>query len=77
MMERVLQALGAVTEADLRGLNQEVPFKDLEGWDSMRAVNFQMELEQEFGVDLSNDQITGSSNLADIVAILSAHNVPA
>ena len=71
-MNRILRALQAATGEEPQALQQDLPLKQLAGWDSMRAVNFQLELEQEFGVDLSDAQITGASTLADIATLLRA-----
>jgi acyl carrier protein len=71
-VNRILRALQAATGEENLALQQDLPLKQLEGWDSMRAVNFQLELEQEFGVDLSDAEITGASTLADIATMLRA-----
>jgi len=74
-MDRVLRALQSAIVTDVRQFPIDIPFKQIDGWDSMRAVNFQLELEQEFGVDLSTEQITGNSTLADVIAILRRRNI--
>jgi acyl carrier protein len=71
-VNRILRALQAATGEETLALQQDLPLKQLAGWDSMRAVNFQLELEQEFGVDLSDAEITGASTLADIATLLRA-----
>jgi acyl carrier protein len=71
-VNRILRALQAATGEETQALQQDLPLKQLAGWDSMRAVNFQLELEQEFGVDLSDAGITGASTLADIATLLRA-----
>jgi acyl carrier protein len=74
-MNRILRALNAVTDTEVTDVNPDAPLKQIDGWDSMRAVNFQMELEQEFGVDLSSEQITGNSTIGDVVSLLRAKGV--
>jgi acyl carrier protein len=71
-VNRILRALQAATGEETQALQQDLPLKQLAGWDSMRAVNFQLELEQEFGLDLSDAEITGASTLADIAMLLRA-----
>jgi acyl carrier protein len=73
-MDRLIRALNAVTDTDVTGFDLNLPLSSINGWDSMRAVNFQMELEQEFGVDLSNEEITGTSTLNDVIAMLRSQN---
>jgi acyl carrier protein len=46
------------------------PLRELQGWDSMRAVNFQMELEAKYSVDLIDVPITGGSSLQEISQVL-------
>ena len=41
----------------------------------MRAINFQMEVESAFDVDLSDVQITGSSTLGEVAALLQQKGV--
>jgi acyl carrier protein len=51
-------------------LRPELPLGDLEGWDSMNAVNLSMELERLFEVDLEGAILTADQTLADVVALL-------
>lgn len=73
-MNRVLRVLNTVTDREIIAIDPNVPLKQIEGWDSMRAVNFQIELEQEFGVDLSGGEITSDSTLNDVAALLRAQH---
>jgi acyl carrier protein len=75
LMNRILRALEAATGEESGAVPEDLPLKQLAGWDSMRAVNFQLELEQEFGVNLSDAEITGASTLADIASLLRARKV--
>jgi acyl carrier protein len=74
-MDRILRALNAVTDTEVTDINPDAPLKELDGWDSMRAINFQMELEQEFGVDLSSEQITGNSTIGEVTGMLLSKGV--
>lgn len=69
-MVRVESALKEICERDDLQLQMDMPLREIEGWDSMRAVTFQVELERIFSVDLSDETISGSSTLADVAEIL-------
>ncbi len=46
------------------------PLQEIDGFDSMSAVNFTLELEGAFGVDLVGVILSGEQTLADVVALL-------
>jgi acyl carrier protein len=49
-----------------------VRLMDVPGWDSMNAVTFQMELEDAFGVDFSEEPAKGRDNIGDIIKRLAS-----
>lgn len=69
-MNRIQSALRIVCERSDLQVPPDVPLGEVAGWDSMRAVTFQMELENIFSVDLSDVMILGSSTLADVADML-------
>ena len=68
-MIRLQSALKEVCECDL-SIRSNMPLGDIEGWDSMRAVNYQLALESIFSVDLSDVLILGESTLSDVAELL-------
>jgi acyl carrier protein len=48
----------------------ERPLQEVDGWDSMSAVNFTLELETTFGVDLAGVILSGEQTLADVIRLL-------
>jgi acyl carrier protein len=46
------------------------PLQEIDGWDSMSAVNFTLELESVFDVDLSGIILSGEQTLLDVIALL-------
>ena len=69
-MKQIASILSEICETpDLR-VAPDSPLGQIKGWDSMRAVTFQLALEQLFEVDLSEEMISGSTTLADIEAML-------
>ena len=69
-MNRAKSALREICENESLQISPDEPLRGIEGWDSMRAVTFQLELERIYEVDLSDELITGSSTLAGIERVL-------
>jgi acyl carrier protein len=75
-MNRLFGVLHAVCEESGDApVPLDTRLKELPGWDSMRAVNFQLELESAFSVDLSAETIVGSATLGEIVQLLERKGV--
>ncbi len=75
-MTRVLTVLESVCEGGgSGGVTPETALHELKGWDSMRAVNFQLELESVFSVDLSDEVITGKMTVAEVCRLLERKGV--
>lgn len=69
-MTKLQSVLSDVCELDGRGVAADVPFREIAGWDSMRAVTFQVELERLFGVDLSDTMIPANWTLDELAGVL-------
>ncbi len=52
------------------GLRADLRLEDVEGWDSMNSINFTMELENGFGVDLEGVILSGEQTIGEVVALL-------
>jgi acyl carrier protein len=74
-MKKLSEILCSVCECAEAEIPPDQPLRSTEGWDSMRAINFQMEVESAFDVDLSDVQITGSSTLGEVAALLQQKGV--
>ncbi len=74
-MIKLIELARSVCECPDAQIRPNQPLREVPGWDSMRAVNFQMELESAYGVDLSDALITGSSSLDQIVEVLHTKGV--
>jgi acyl carrier protein len=68
--DKLAGALAEVFEFPASELRAELPLGDIEGWDSMNAVNFTLELESAFGVELAGVILTADQTIADVVALL-------
>ena len=74
-MNKLAELLGSVCECPGTQIPFDQPLRSVEGWDSMRAINFQMEVESAFDVDLSDTQITGDSTLQQVAELLKQKGV--
>jgi acyl carrier protein len=66
-LEAALAEVFGAVPADLR---PELPLGDIDGWDSMNAVTFTMELERLFEVDLGGVFLTADQTVAAVLALL-------
>ena len=53
-------------------INDELSNKDIPEWDSMNYLMFIAELETEFGVAFSMEEVLNASNLGDLRKIIKA-----
>ena len=51
-------------------LNDNLPAKDVPGWDSFNHVNLIINIEEEFGVRFSNDEVGGMQNVGNLKKLL-------
>ncbi|KAB2914703.1 MAG: acyl carrier protein [Bacteroidetes bacterium] len=57
MEDRVKEIMGAVFEVDPTTINETSSQDTIENWDSIRHMSLVVALEEEFGVQLTDDQI--------------------
>ena len=53
-------------------LNDNLTAKDVPGWDSFNHVNLILNIEEEFGVRFSNDEVGGMQNVGNLKALLTS-----
>ena len=51
-------------------LNDNLTAKDVPGWDSFNHVNLIINIEEEFGVRFSNDEVGGMQNVGNLIKLL-------
>ena len=51
-------------------LNDNLTAKDVPGWDSFNVVNLIINIEEEFGVRFSNDEVGGMQNVGNLKKLL-------
>ena len=52
--------------------NDNLTAKDVPGWDSFNHVNLIINIEEEFGVRFSNDEVGGMQNVGNLKKLLAA-----
>ena len=51
-------------------LNDNLTAKDVPGWDSFNHVNLIINIEEEFGIRFSNDEVGGIQNVGNLKKLL-------
>ena len=51
-------------------LSDNLSAKDVSGWDSFNHVNLIINIEEEFSIWFSNDEVGGMQNVGDLKALL-------
>ncbi|MCP9296742.1 MAG: acyl carrier protein [Planktothrix agardhii LY1] len=62
MEERIKKVMGDVLDVDQSSLNEDSSPDNIENWDSVRHMNLILALEDEFGVQFDQEQITQMLN---------------
>jgi acyl carrier protein len=68
--EKLIAATAEVFDFSAKDFRLDLPLGEIEGWDSMNAVNLTLELESAFSVSLEGIILTADQTFADVVAIL-------
>ena len=53
-------------------LNDNLTAKDVPGWDSFNHVNLIINIEEEFGVQFTNDEVGGMQNIGNLKTLLAS-----
>jgi len=77
-MRPIVKILEAVIDgADAAAIGSDTVLKTIPGWDSMNAINFLLELEVDYAVDLSGLDLSQLSTFGQICDYLRTAGVPA
>jgi acyl carrier protein len=71
LMDKLIQAC---PDVDTRKLSGEIFFKDL-SLDSMDMASFMLEIEESYGVKVSNDELRNLSNLTQLASLINKRSV--
>ncbi|MBX3522947.1 MAG: acyl carrier protein [Xanthobacteraceae bacterium] len=68
--DRMNKVFREIFEDPTISLKDETTAQDVEGWDSLRHIDLIMQLEEEFGLRFTVDDITGLKNVGEMIAML-------
>ncbi len=70
-MERLAKVIKSVFEDfDEGGLRKTMKLSEIPDWDSMNAVNLQLELESAYGIELAATAVRGDTTIGELAALL-------
>jgi acyl carrier protein len=70
MEERIKEIMAAIFEVDQSAINENTAAGDLEKWDSLHHMNLIAALEEEFEVELEEEEMMEMMNFKLILLIL-------
>lgn len=70
MEEKIKEIMGIVFEVEPADIADTASSDEIENWDSLRHMNLIVALEEEFEVELEDDEIIEMMNLPLIITIL-------
>ena len=77
-MRPIVKILEAVIDgADATAIDSDTVLESIPGWDSMNAINFLLELEVDYAVDLSGLDLSQLATFGQICDYLRTAGVPA
>jgi|TARA_B110000008_G_C16858362_1_gene519646 acyl carrier protein len=70
MEDRIKQVLSDVLNIDIKYINNKTSTKNNESWDSLKHMNLIIALEEEFNIELTDEEILLGMDYESIVGIL-------
>ncbi len=70
MFERVATVVASVMKVPVETVVPETTSETLEGWDSLRHMRLVLSLEEEFGVEFTDEEIVELTSIASILKVL-------
>lgn len=71
MEDKVKEIMATVFETEASMINETSSPDTIENWDSIRHMNLIIALEEEFGIQLNDDQISEMTNFKLVLLTLS------
>lgn len=71
--KEILMMLDELIETDPGTLTGDEVLKELEGWDSLAAIEFLALVDEHLGIAVSPKQIATSKTVNDVLALLGDH----
>ena len=75
MVRKIFDLIGNVLNIDPSQISDETTQDDIENWDSLNSLLIIDEIEREFNIKISINEIIEINQVADIRQILKRHNV--
>ena len=70
MQEKVIKLISSATSVDASKISVQTRFVDDLNLDSLDMVELMMKMEDEFGVEIPDDDAEGLKNVGDVVSYL-------
>ncbi len=70
MKNEILRVMSDVFEIDFNDFKEEINQKNIDNWDSLRHLNFIVELEELFSVSFEPEEISEMNSIDKILEIL-------
>lgn len=70
MKEKILKLISKVMEVDITSLNENSSSKNVDNWDSLSHMNLIVAIEEEFEIELSDEQIVEMISYKKIIQAL-------
>jgi acyl carrier protein len=71
MNERIKQVMAAILEIEISSIEDDSSIETLEAWDSVSHMNLVLAMEQEFGIEFSDDQMMEVLSVSKFNKVLS------
>ncbi|WP_028301811.1 acyl carrier protein [Oceanospirillum beijerinckii] len=71
MRDKIIAIIADVLEVEASDLSEQSSPSSIESWDSLKHMNIILALEEEFDVELDDEEITDMNSIALIILILS------
>lgn len=70
--ERIINTIADVLKVSPEAMTGKDDFQEIENWDSLRHLNLVLNLEKEFGVKFSVDEIVRISSISAVEEIVNS-----
>lgn len=70
MKERVFDIVSNIMNWPLKKINEDSSPEDIDTWDSLNQINLVLALEEEFGVQFTDDQIVEMLSVRSVIETL-------
>ena len=74
MEDRIKKVMSDVFDIDIESINNDSSPDNIENWDSLKHMDLIVTLEEEFGIEFTDEEIVDSMSYTLIVNILKNNN---